>query len=219
MFLTSVKRWRPMVSAELARQSVPLPTELILAVLQRESNGVPGTVNQKSGASGLLQVMPGTLKDFNKREKKKYTLSDMRSSDLSSAQKQIEVGISTLASFWRSAYRYLSDRLPNVPIDELSRIADLFYAAGPGAVQKRLDPISPTWNAVQAHYPNWNALPHPRHVFELVDSENTQWNLPAISAWLDTGAGAITTLKKPAQGFAVGLLIILAAYVFMKRGK
>lgn len=217
MFVPAVQKWTPMVLAELTRQKLPLPIQLILGVIQIESGGHAGVTHPKSGASGLMQVMPGTLRDFNKRHKKQYTLTDLRSSDLSSAQKQIEVGVATISTFWKSAYQYLSDRLDTVPIDELSRIADLFYVAGPGATKQKLNKLSnPSWAAVQAMFPGWNALPHPRNVFDLVDSENTTWDTPKISAWLDTGA----IVKKPAvQGFAAGILLLAAAYWFMQRKK
>jgi soluble lytic murein transglycosylase-like protein len=162
-----------------------LPVELILAVLQRESGGHAGEVNPKSGASGLMQVMPIALKDYNQRNGTAHTMADMRGKDNASGRKQIEVGIGVLAHFWKSAYKYLSKRYgaSPVPIDELAIIADLFFAAGPGATQSKLNPLNPpTWAAVQAAYPTWNALPHPRHVLK----EPKPWNLSAIQAWLDT---------------------------------
>ena len=59
-------RWAPLVLTELQKQSLPLPVELILAVIDVESRGVTGLVNPKSGASGLMQVMPIALKHYNR---------------------------------------------------------------------------------------------------------------------------------------------------------
>lgn len=199
--------------AELERQHVPLPSDLILSVMHVESRGKPGLVNPTSGASGLMQVMPGTLIDFNQRHGKSYSIADMRGSGIGSALKQIEVGIAVLAHYWKSAYRYLDKRLSTVPIDLLSKTADLFYAAGPGATQKRLAKISTiTWPAIQSAYPTWAAMPHPNKVF----SEPMSFDLPAIGNWLE---GPLDKIKPPAKmGFAFGVLVLMAAYWLMKKG-
>jgi hypothetical protein len=182
----NVERWRSTALAELSKFQIPLPVELILSVIERESTGKAGDVNEQSGASGLMQIMPIALTDYNQRHGTKYTMADMRGTDPISAQRQIEVGVATVGHFWRSAYHYLSDRYGQqspVPIEELARIADLYFAAGPGATQNRLDEINaPFWQNVQAAYPTWNALPHPRHVLK----EPKPWNLPAIQIWLDS---------------------------------
>jgi len=211
--VVSVQKWSPIVELELSKQKVPLPRELILAVIRVESQGQAGLVNPKSGASGLMQIMPITLKDYNQRHKTNYTLSDMRKGDPLSARAQIKVGIATLAHFWRSAYKYLRSRLELVPVDELAHIADLFYTAGPGATIERLNPLSvPTWALVQAFYPKWNALPHPVKVL----SENMPWNLDAIGPWLEQSDGISKIIKNPKTGFALGIVILMAIYWLMK---
>lgn len=215
MVAASVLRWQPFVTAELAAQGVPLPESLILAVMRVESNGKPGIVNPKSGASGLMQVMPGTLDDFNQRHKKSYPLSAMRSSSDSDARKQIEVGIAVLAHYWKRAYRYLKDRMGDVPVDELGHIADLFYAAGPGATMKRLDKLaSPTWAATQSAYPAWNALPHPKKVFSIPHA----WDIDKIGSWLEGPLKHISPIQNTRMGFALGIIILMAAYWAMKKG-
>ena len=212
MVIKRVRRWEPAVSAELSAQNVPLPSQLILQLMQVESSGQPGLINPKSGASGLMQVMPGTLQDFNKRHGKNYTMADLQGKSDTAARRQIEVGIAVLATYWKGAYRYLTKRLGDIPIDELSRIADLFYVAGPGATKRRLDKLAtPTWAAVQARFPKWNALPHPRNVFEV---PITHWDLPSIEGWLEGPIRGI--LQDPKRGFAVGVLILILAYVMMK---
>ena len=210
-----------MSSAQLSAQGIPLPVELVLSIIQRESGGQAGNVNEKSGASGLMQVMPIALKDFNERHGTTYTMADMRGSDLVSAGRQIQVGVGIVGHFWKSAYKYLSKRYGQTPVsvEELGRIADLFFAAGPGATQDKLDKINPPfWENVQLAYPKWNALPHPRHVFK----EQKPWNLPAIQNWLDKPQKnkLIDLPQDPQSGFAVGVLILCAVYYFMNgKGK
>jgi hypothetical protein len=212
--VASVQRWEPAVIAELNSQGVPLPPSLILAVIKVESNGYPGIVNPKSGASGLMQVMPKTLQDFNARHGKNYTLSDLRSQSDSGARKQIEVGIAVLAHYWKRAYKYLTSRLDNVPVDELAHIADLFYAAGPGATMSRLDKLpSPTWEMIKEAFPKWNALPHPTKIF----SSEHPWDLTSIGTWLE-GSPLKKIINDPRTGFALGILLLMVAYWLMKKG-
>jgi len=207
----SSEKWRGAVLEELTKQNVPLPSDLIVSLINVESRGQPGLINKKSGASGLTQVMPVTLKDFNKRTGKNYTMNDLQRDDYSSALKQIEVGISVLSFYWRSAFAYLSKRYDDVPIDELAHIADLFYVAGPGATKKRLDKLNnPTWHEIQNAFPKWKALPHPRNVFKTP----ILWNIEDIGSWL---SGSISKIaKNPVTGFAFGILILMATYWLLK---
>lgn len=216
-------RWAPVVAAELERQHVPLPEQLILQLIHVESRGKAGLVNQKSGASGLMQVMPGTLTDWNHRHGKAYSLADLQGTSAEDARRQIEVGIGVLSTYWRGAHQYLKKRLDTVPVDELAHIADLFYVAGGGATKKRLNKLdNPTWAAVQARYPTWNALPHPRNVFK---TPIAHWDLPAIEAWLSgpiQKPGPVPpgqSGRDPRAGFALGVMLLIAAYWLMKKGK
>lgn len=209
----SVLRWAPVVDAELSRAQVPLPRDLVLAVMDVESRGKAGLVNPKSGASGLMQVMPGTLEGYNQSHPP-VSMSELRSSSPVAAVKQIRVGLWVIATYWRSAFNYLSERLAEVPIDELAHIADLYYVAGPGATRKRMDRLSsPTWSSMQARFPQWNALPHPRNVFKRL--EGLQWPIQQISSWLETKS---ILMPGPKEGFALAVLGILVAWWFM-RGK
>lgn len=213
-FIPRVTKWAPVVDAELSRAGLPLPRDLVLAVMQVESRGKPGLVNPKSGASGLMQVMPGTLAEYNKAHPP-VSLEELRSSSPIAAVKQIRVGLWVIATYWRSAFSYLSDRLPSVPVDELAHIADLYYVAGPGATRKRLNKIShPSWSAVQAFYPGWNALPHPRNVFALL--MGLTWPVAEISSWLETKS----ILKpSPKDGFVIASLGLLVAWWLMRKKK
>jgi hypothetical protein len=217
MVTKQVQKWAPAVQAELQRVNVPLPVDLILSVIHTESRGKAGLVNKTSGASGLTQIMPNTLVWYNENHQSEpVELSELRSSSDMDAIKQIRVGVWVLAKFWKGAFNYLSGRLGEVPIDELARIADLFYVAGPGATKKRLDKLdSPTWAAVQAHFPTWAALPHPRNVFSHL--EGLQWPLEAISNWLKTGK-ILGMIPSPEDGFVIAVLGILVAW-YLLRGK
>lgn len=214
----NVLKWAPVIDAELARVNSPFPRDLILAVIDVESRGKAGLLNKKSGASGLMQVMPGTLEDYNQRHPSDpVSLAELRSSSAAAAVKQIRVGLSVLSHYWRSAYDYLSGRWTHVPIDELARVADLFYVAGPGNTQDRLNMMdNPTWAAIQARFPKWNALPHPRNVFSLI--EELIWPTDQIAAWLDSDEPSKLG-PSPKQGLFISMLAILAAWWMMKGRK
>jgi len=209
------EQWRNTVQAELNRQGIPLPVDLILDLMWTESRGKPGTKNAKSGASGLLQVMPNTLKWYNDQHTEKIPLSALRSPD--HGPDQIRVGIWVLAQFWRGAYNYLKGRLETIPTEQLARIADLFYVAGPGATKKKLDQIDPPFfEAVAARYPKWNALPHPRNVFGRLDKKNVFWDLDGISNWLH---GKVTK-EKITKGISIlALAAVLVIYWYFIREK
>lgn len=211
----NVERWRTIAFEELERQGVPLPVDLILGVIWTESRGKPGIMHPKSKASGLMQVMPNTLRWYNEQNPAApVALSTLRSSE--HGREQIRVGIWVLAQFWKGAYRYLKKRLDEIPTEQLARIADLFYVAGPGATRKKLDQVDPPFlEAVAARFPKWNALPHPRNVFKRVP-KNTPWNLDAISAWLH---GSVTK-EKTTKGISIlALGVILIIYWYFLREK
>jgi hypothetical protein len=212
-----VKRWESIIRGELERSKIPLPVKLVLSVIDVESRGKPGLVNPKSGASGLMQVMPVVVRDFNKHHSMKYTMADMR--DPQNPLAQIRVGVWILGQFWKGAYRYLLSRLPTVPMDELMRIADLFYVAGPGATRKKLDKLStPTFSAIAERWPKWNALPHTIRVQNRVSESETKFDLAAISNWLSNGKkGSLDDPLTKKQGAAIALIILALAYLLFFR--
>jgi len=214
MVTARTESWRPVVVQELDRANVPLPVDLILAVIDVESRGSAGLVNGKSGASGLMQIMPVVLQDFNKAHKTTYTMHDMARKDETGAMIQIRVGIWVLSQFWRGAYRYLTGRLETVPVERLAEIADLFYVAGPGATRRRLDKVEPPFlDSVISRYPDWNALPHPENVFKRTAAAGMVWPLPELSTWLKTAESKLST----AAGAGIGLLIMAATYLLLKK--
>lgn len=210
--------WAPVVQSELIAQSVPLPLSLVLSVIDVESNGFPGLINQKSGAAGLMQVMPFVVDDFNKETGAKYGPSDMAGDTQQAAEKQIRVGVWILSKFWKSANRYLSKRFSSVPIDELAKIADLFYVAGPGATRKKLDKIdNPVFSSVEQNFPKWNALPHPRRVFDRFYNSGESFDLPSIQKWLTGDTSKIVI--EPEEGAAIGIAVIAIAWWFIASKK
>ena len=211
-----VERWRPMVTDELRQSGYPLPVELVLAVIYRESRGTVGAVNPSSGASGLMQIMPIALRHYNQNHSRKYRMSDMKAKTMAGAKAQIRVGIWILATFWRSAYRYLKRRLGSVALDDLVKIADMFYAAGPAATKRRLDKIKPTYENAKAAYPKWDRIIPAQRVWDWVSDHGGQWNMSAIDEWLESNL--VTEQKKTKLGAVIALLMIAFAWNSL-RGK
>lgn len=203
-------KYVPIIKTELSRFGIPLPVELVQAVIDIESGGVPGIVNQKSGATGLGQVMPVVVKDFNKAHGTNITMADLRGKDSTSIELQIRIAVWILGRFWKGAYNYLSKRLDDVPIDELTKIADLFYVAGPGATKKKLNKLTtPTFAGLKSIYPKWNAFPHVERLFKRID-DPSGWDLSSISSWLHSPGLKARFEREPKLA---ALLAIIALYL------
>lgn len=211
--LKSVLKWAPVVQSELQSQGIPLPAELILATIQTESQGVAGLQNKKSGASGLMQVMPVVVSDYNKTHTQKTSIERMRDSNLGS--EQIKVGVWIYGVFWKGAYKYLKNRIENVPIDQLMKIADLYYVAGPGGTRSKLEKIDPPYyEVVKNSFPNWNALPHTEKLIK--NMEGVPFDISKIQDWLKGTIGKIEDIV-PSGGTGIALLAIAAgAYLASK---
>lgn len=200
---SNARRWEPVAQAELDRHKCPLPVDLVLALIDRESSGIPGIVNATSGAMGLMQVMPVVVRDYNAATGDGITRGELTGKTDADAEKQIRIGVWVLLRFWRSAYKYLSGRTSVMKADDLARIADLFYVAGPGQTQRKLNTLqNPTWDAVQERFPEWNALPHPRYVFARTNTALWPWT--AIYQWLDAQP---TKYYPPGRGPIDGLIL------------
>ena len=213
-FKPNVERWRDSASKALNNYKVPLPVDLVLSIIRVESNGKPGIVNPNSGASGLMQVMPVVVSDYNKAHGTNHTMSDVRSKH--SSDLQIKIGVWVLARFYKAAYNYLLKRLGEVPLDQLVPIADLFYAAGPGATRKRLEKLpKPTYEALKAKFPNWQPYVHQDRLFQTLPPWS-QWDMQTLSEWLH--GGVIDVIKRnPRISGAVALLMVAAAMLFLRR--
>jgi soluble lytic murein transglycosylase-like protein len=73
-----------------------LPAELLDALFMQESNQDPQAYNKATGATGLGQIMPPALEDFNLLNKERYTMKDM-----------FDPQLNARVSNW-----YLYDRIP-----------------------------------------------------------------------------------------------------------
>jgi hypothetical protein len=209
-----------LVQNEIDRGGYPFPLSLIDAIIYVESRYDVGAKNTESGASGLMQVMASVVADYNKAHKTRVSMLDLRGKSPESAALQIRLGLWALAVFWRGAYSYLLKRLGVVSVEELVKIADMFYAAGPGATKKKLDQLEkPTSAAVAARWPEWAGLPHVANVWGLVDSDAKTWDLEKIEAWLSKGgknAPAIPGFSEPLGGFVLGAIALLVGWYFLK---
>lgn len=207
------RSWYEIVASELARSGVPLPVDLILGVIDVESGGTVGSVHPGSRAAGLMQVLPGTLAEYNKHHTIKIPYDVLTQKNLSAGAQQIRVGLWVLATYWKSAYRYLRPKLGTLPIEQLAKIADLFYRAGPGATKKRLDKLSsPTFEALVSASPDWEPLRHVRRLFDRVDP---QWDLGRISDWLDKAEPT----KQSSQGVLIAAIVFLLALYLLRKDK
>lgn len=203
-------KWQGVVIKELAGMGLPFPPGLVLAIIDVESNGVPGLVNATSGASGLMQVMPSALEWYNKSHALKFTMGDMRSKENGPAQ--IRVGTWLLGQFWRSAYAYLSKRLEVVPLEQLAKISDLMYAAGPGRIRKLMDKLpTATFEAFEAAYPKSNALPHPRRVYDRVDL--TTFSSDSILNWIQTSVQSSAPDEEKKNWLTAAVLTAIIGWV------
>ena len=212
----SVKKWAGVVKEELARSGYPLPPEHVLAVMDRESRGYVGAVNPSSGASGLMQVMPIALKDYNQNNKQKYSMDNLRAKTFQAGRIQIRVGLWILARFVKGAYNYLKKKLGNVHLDDLIKTADFFYAAGPGNAKKKLNTISrPTYDSVKNKFPKWDRVIPAQRVWDWVKTNGGKWDTAAIDRWLE--GGILIEKKKTAMGAIVGILAIVLAWEYFGR--
>lgn len=210
--LKGVEKWRGMVNAELERIKSPLPPEHILALMYRESRGNPDALSHV-GAMGLMQVMPVSLKWYNQKNKTNISISQFKRSP----QLQIRVGIWVLQMFMRTVFRYLKKRLGEVALDDLVRITDTWYAAGPGNVKPRLNKIKPIWEVIAATYPKWDRVKPAELIWDRANAGGAAWDLPAINKWLS--AALIWDRQQTIGGAALALAIIAVTWWWLKKGK
>lgn len=219
-FPSNVERWRAAAQAELSRQRLPLPTELVLAVIKKESGGDQSAISSV-GAMGLMQVMPNTLRWYNDSKGTKYTDAQFKQS----AALQIKVGIWVLKGFWQSAYRYLVKRTNQIGVDLLSKAASLFYVFGPGRARKYWDKTQPTYEAFAARYSGTDPIKngYATKIWDWANSAGARWQPDAINSWLggdavDDGSDAGDVDDgKTKTGALVAILIMVAAYQWLSR--
>jgi hypothetical protein len=210
---SNVTRWKTHIENELLRGGFPFPLELVFAIIDLESNGNAGAVNPKSQASGLMQVMPVTLQAYNKNHDQQIALEVLQSP--SRPAEQIRVGLWILGRYWKQAYKYLQPRLDTVPVDQLARIADLFYSAGPGRAVPMLDRLSiPTYEAFKARYPSSNMTTHADRVWRVTNDQGPSWNLDAVEKFVAGDTKPTIAGTNPIAGFAVAAMIIATVFHF-----
>lgn len=211
----SVTRWKSEIELELDAGKYPFPIELVYSLISYESNGVAGAKNEKSGASGLMQVMPGTLDWYNKQTYSAISLDTLRSSTRTAARAQIRVGLWVLGQFWKSAYKWLRESANEVPVTDLVHFADAFYAAGPGKVRELGEALpARTWVNWQTKYPTSNITAHADRVWARTAEQNPRWDLDKIDAYVE-GRDALVA-KTSAKGLIFGLIILFIAALALR---
>lgn len=223
IFPSDVLRWENLTRDEIARGGYPFPVELPLSVCLVESSGSVGEVNPNSGASGLMQIMPNTLKDYNKNNSPDIPLSHLRSSDHKYAPEQMGVGLWVMGRYLKQGYNWISETNPNPPLSDLIKVSDLMYVRGPAGVRSDFrDVTSRLFADLEERRPNYQPFAHPRKVWRWTAEENhAVWDMNAIDEWV-TGQTDPPELPPPQiatqNGFIAALLVLaVASYYFSKK--
>ncbi len=237
-FNPKVERWRSLVEQEIIRGSYPWAPEFVLALMQRESGGRTGVVNQNSGASGLLQVMQITLDTYNNNHRNaQVTMATLRATTESAAAQQIRVGLWTLGQYWRKAYKWLSteNQSQDIPLDELAKFSDAFYHAGPAGMKRasRNLPRPVKWEDWARRNPQNVITIHADAIWANTVANNPVWNMDAVDRWVRGSGGGgggdddddiIVTPVDPTTparnwGPLIALAIFAVASYFMSKQK
>lgn len=164
-----------------------IPPDLILAIIQNESDGVvgvpagrparsPGDVPTLTGkkfvdrAYGLMQTIPAVVAGYNKATKDpqfKATWEDISGTDERAARIQIRLG----CFFLGRCNAWLHNNYPNIaPAASLSnadmnqiRLALTAYAIGPGNLKNKLDILAQqgkpqTFDQLKISFPDWGKI-------------------------------------------------------------
>lgn len=223
-------QWLPLIQNELTVRGYPFPPELITALIQVESAGKVGTINKKSGASGLMQVMPIALKEYNRHNPEDYKMGHLRGKTDTDAAIQIRVGTWILGHYWRLANKYLLKRSIDPTIHDLSLVGSMFYVAGPRPIRNRLGKLErPDANSILKKWgdSNWKPIVYAKKLWSLCAAQNPSWNYPAVKDWLgDAQPQGVTpppliasSAPNTLNGLLLGLMILaVAAYYLPKKG-
>lgn len=161
-----------------------MPPDLVLAVIQNESGGIPGAPGRgrtRCGmvptldggqveicrAFGLMQTIPATVDGYNKRQTdpdRIATIEDISGTDERAARLQIAIGCHYLAG----VNHYLNQNYPQAaPAASLAeaggdqvRFVLAGYAVGHGAIGEKLAALAAagrpmTFAALKSTFPNW----------------------------------------------------------------
>jgi hypothetical protein len=155
IFSSRVDRWRPLVE-DLAGD---LPVDLVLGIVWHESAGRAGAIGRiktrcakvptsaggerkSCHALGLMQVVPGNVKNWNARHPDRpATYEDMTGSSAAAAKIQLRLGIAILRSSFAWLNRY-GFAWPGAPLShEQVKIGLMVYAWGQGNIKPYLDEL------------------------------------------------------------------------------
>jgi hypothetical protein len=191
----AVVRWRDIVSEELASAKAPMPTNLVLALIQQESGGQPGLVagvgaGDGSHAAGLMKCIEAVRVDYNRLTGGGVSQADLRGADVESARKQVRVGVWLLARKWGQVRAYLDANGGPTDTRNVALLADNAYAMGWGSLKRQLVNLEAagrplTEDALVAHNPEWgrpanDPLRHARVVWARYEAaEGTVGPIPA----------------------------------------
>jgi hypothetical protein len=223
-----LKRWRPVVEQEIRSGGYPWPADLVLSVIKNESGGKLGTVSS-AGAAGLMQVMPKTLEDYNRRTKSNVPFSALRSKDPKAGPIQIRVGMNVLGRYWRRAAQWLrsvNGAGADIPLEDLARYAQQFYVMGPARVMKRAPKARPLrWRHWVDKFPDSKSTAYVNRIWDRTVSKNPAWNLAAVDKWIGAPSPDLPIIPPPpeakkVEGFLIALLIIaIGWYLIQSKGK
>lgn len=213
-----IEKWKAMVQSEIARAGYPIPAEHALAIIRRESNGKAGALNPTGGDSGLMQLRPIALEEYNRNHNQKYTMGQLRGTSDESARIQIRVGLWILLYYLRAAYKYIKKRVGEVALDDLIKITDAMYAMGAAGARQKLDKVDPlTWDEIKRKFPAWHRIDPAEKIWSRANDYGANWSIESIGRWLE---GQITDETKKATGGAIlGILLIAIAWFYLSRRK
>lgn len=135
-FKKSVERWRAAVESEVELAGSIVSPNLVLAVMQRESGGIPGTVTDRqavdgSFAAGLMQTIQSTLDTYN-RSHAKIEPEQLRGTSAADAAAQIRVGLWVLDRYWTKIYDWAWALDLEFALPDFIPLVAASYLMGPG---------------------------------------------------------------------------------------
>jgi len=164
-FPSRIERFRGIVERVVKTAS----PDIVLSIIQQESNGVIGrTANRHAAAGGyargLMQVIGLVTNDYNRVHHTDYDhISNMGGKGMSNAEKQIRVGVWLFERQLQNVRRHMLRWAPSPQTADVVRIADCAYAVGWGNVRKKLDILRSegfnlTFASLVDRFPNWGSV-------------------------------------------------------------
>ena len=194
-----IERWRQFVLWE-CKDVYP---DLVLAIIKKESGGIPGLVAGASckpwpiplagggtitynHALGLMQIVPRTIASYNERHPDEIVYyEDMKGQDERAARLQIRVGCAVYASAVNALFRYDPRIFPapspgNATVEQL-KLALVAYRMGFGALRKKLDKLRElgkplTFESLANTFPNWGMNEQGQWINRPIFYTSTLWD-------------------------------------------